>query len=244
MRVPVPQLRNASKFGAWDLCNNKPCPEFQRALFEHNNHEAPKFPKAFYLVNAAAILEIVFYRSAHHPFPSNPMRNSPLKKRLLTSATGASGALEAEISRIIGNARFNHHVCVMARNSHGMAEFGALFHLIQNLAKPLLEKYLDLIDEVRKTHRFCLRCSLKFTAFCCLFCGNQLPIRRALYDREYAALLALWGPGRDFMQEVRHAIRMAKPAADAATLPSARPVPFHLRVFPTEIRLFRGDLER
>ena len=152
--------------------------------------------------------------------------------------------LDPEILRIIGNARFNHNVCVMARNRYGMGEFGRLFYLLGDLRRPLLSHYLDKIDEVREGHRDCPMCSLKFAAFCRFFCGIELPERLAAYEREYDAMLWSFGPGRDFMYEVWNAIDKARPVTSATMPPSARLRGLSLSVFPTEIRVFRGDFER
>jgi hypothetical protein len=153
-------------------------------------------------------------------------------------------ALHSEIVRIIGNARFEHNVCLMARGQYGMGEFGRLFYLLADLSNERLQEYLDLIDEVRKSHRACLRCSIKFLAFCRFFCGIQLPVRLAGYETEYAEQVERFGPGRDFMGEVREAIDRAKPVRFAAPPPSSRLRNLALKVFPTEIRVFRGDFER
>jgi len=152
--------------------------------------------------------------------------------------------LDSEILRIIGNARFEHNVCLMARHRYGMHEFGRLFYLLRDLKPPLLSRYLNQIDEVREGHRGCLRCSLKFLAFCRFFSGIQLPDRLAAYEREYDAMLWSFGPGRDFMYEVREAIDRARPVTIASMPPSARLPGPSLSVFPTDIRVFRGDFER
>jgi hypothetical protein len=156
----------------------------------------------------------------------------------------AAAALDTEIARIIGNARFEHNVCLMARNQYGMREFGRLFYLTSDLDKRRLEEVLDFIDEVRDSHRLCLRCSLKFVAFCRFFCGIQLPRRLASYEDEYDRLLALFGPGRDFMSEVWDAIDKAKPVATPKPPPNSRLRSRSLAIFPTEIRVFRGDFDR
>jgi hypothetical protein len=160
------------------------------------------------------------------------------------SAARQDSAPDAEIARIIGNARFEHNVCLMARNQYGMGEFGRLFYLISDLDKRRLEEVLDFIDEVRDSHRLCLRCSLKFVAFCRFFCGIQLPRRLASYEDEYDRLLALFGPERDFMSEVWEAIDGARPVATPKPPPNSRLRSRSLEIFPTEIRVFRGDFER
>jgi hypothetical protein len=148
-----------------------------------------------------------------------------------------------EILRIIGNARFDHNVCVMANNQYGMEEFGRLFYLLADLPDTKLMEYLDQIDLVRAGHRGCVRCSLKFLVFCQFFCGIQLPHRLEGYNREFDAMVSKW-PGRDFVEEVWKSIDSAKPSASERSLPLERLRRMRLRVFPTEIRVFRGDFDK
>lgn len=122
--------------------------------------------------------------------------------------------MDLEIARIIGNARSKRNACLMARNQYGLREFGRLFYLMADLDKPRLEESLDFIDEVKQSHEHCIRCSLKFVAFCRIFCGNQLPQRQAAYESEYAEMLKRFGPGRDFMSEVWDVIDRARPTVD------------------------------
>lgn len=149
-----------------------------------------------------------------------------------------------EITRIIGNARFEHNVCVMARRQYGMGEFGRLFHLMLGVNNRKLEEFLDFIDEVRRSHRYCLPCSLKFLAFCRVFCEPQFPDRLASYEREYYDRIEQYGPGRDFMDEVREAIDKARPEVAPKPPPNSRLRNRSLMIYPTEIRVFRGDFEK
>ena len=153
-------------------------------------------------------------------------------------------ALDTEITQIIGNARFKHNTCLMARNQYGMGEFGRLFYLLSDLDNRRLEGFLDFIDKVPDSHQQCLRCSLKFVAFCRFFCGIQLPRRLASYEDEYDQLLAMFGPGRDFMSEVWEAIDKARPVATPNPPPNSRLRERSLAIFPTEIRVFRSDFDR
>jgi hypothetical protein len=152
--------------------------------------------------------------------------------------------LPAEVVRLIGNARSHHNVCVLARGRYGMAEFGRLFYLLADLDDERLGRCLDLVDEVRRTHAKCLRCTIKFVAFCRFYCGIQLPRRLEAYERRYDRLVDLFGRGRDFMGEVGQAIEEAKPEIHPNPPPGARLRHHALKVFPTEIRFFRGDFER
>jgi hypothetical protein len=125
------------------------------------------------------------------------MRSSNSQPARSRSATQPDVATGNETARIIGNPRVKHNACLMAHNQYGMGEFGRLFYLISDLDKRRLEGVFDSTDEVRESHRLCLRCSLKFVAFCRFFCGIQLPRRLASSGREYDRLPVLFGPGRE-----------------------------------------------
>ena len=169
------------------------------------------------------------------------MKNAKTELNQLTSGTEANPMLHLEIERIIGNARQQHNICVMARDRYGMAEFGRLFYLLKETDSPQLKRYLKLIDEVTESHGTCLRCTIKLVAFSRSFCGTLLPRRASAYGREYARLLDLFGEDRDFMAEVAAAIEAAKPPSGAPFTPDLKTTNPSLAIFPTDIRLFRGD---
>jgi len=146
-----------------------------------------------------------------------------------------------EILRIIGNARAEHNVCVMARGRYGLREFGRLFYLLENVPNQKLGAYLDEVDAARSGH--CLKCSLKILAFCRFYCRNRLEQRRETYILEYEEELAVFGPGRDFFDEVAYAIKCSKPQPPPTPPPQTKKSRLRQRVFPTDIRQFRGDFE-
>ena len=120
-------------------------------------------------------------------------------------AVPSDAALHEEILRIIGNVRQEHNTCVMARGRYGLAEFGRLAGLLANVTDERLNEYVDLIDEVRRTH-VCFRCSMKFIAFSALFCGSRLKKRAGFYTQFYQIRMKGSSLDRDFMQEVEQAI--------------------------------------
>jgi len=117
----------------------------------------------------------------------------------------ADAALHEEILRIIGNVRQEHNSCVMARGRYGLAEFGRLAGLLDNVTNEKLEKYVELIDDVRRTHG-CFRCSMKFIAFNAFFCGDRLPRRGRFYRQYYHHRMEGSSLDRDFMREVEQVI--------------------------------------
>ncbi len=151
-----------------------------------------------------------------------------MKKKSLSKSAVQEAQVDStheEILRIIGNARCKYNTCVMARNRHGMGEYGRLARMLVGVSDQRLSAYLDAIDEVRATHLNCARCSLKFLAFCRHYCAERLPERLNAYVTEYDRYN--WrGVDRDFMAEVAQAIR--KNAKDPPQ-------------FPTQIRRFLGD---
>ncbi len=66
------------------------------------------------------------------------------------------------------------------------------------------------------------------------------------YIREYEVELEWFGTEeeRDFMDEVGYAIECAKPQPPAPPAPESKNSKLWQRVFPTDIRLFRGDFEK
>ena len=146
-----------------------------------------------------------------------------------------------EILRIIGNARAEHNVCTMARGRYGLREFGRLFYLLADVTDQKLGEYLNRIDDARSGH--CIKCSLKMLAFCRFYCGSRLEQRLAKYRREYEAELSVFGPERDILDEVGYAIDCAKPQPPAPPPPESKMTRMRQRVFPTDIRQFRGDFE-
>lgn len=113
------------------------------------------------------------------------------------------------ITAIIRNCRKEHGICSMARGRYGMAEYGRLAPGLAMVDAASLATYLDLIDEIRDTHRQCHPCSLKFVAFCMAFCRGRLPERFADYAAEYKRLREGFEQERDFHAEVAAAIYKA-----------------------------------
>jgi hypothetical protein len=89
----------------------------------------------------------------------------------------------------------------MARGRYGLPEFGRLAGLLGDVSTKALSEYLDLIDEVERSHDGFL-CSMKFIAFNVLFCGVRLPQRRQFYVQRYECRMEEATTGRGFMQEV------------------------------------------
>jgi len=150
-----------------------------------------------------------------------------------------------EILRIIGNASAADNVCVMARGRYGLSEFGRLFYLLAGVSNQKLGEYLDQIDAARSGH--CIKCSLKILAFCRFYCGDRMEQRLGKFIREYELELELFDlerdSERDFLDEVGYAIECAKPQTPATPAPESKGVKMWQRVFPTDIRLFRGDFD-
>lgn len=133
--------------------------------------------------------------------------------------------LRKNILRLIHNARQEHATCCLARGRYGLADYGRLAHLLQEVSRDDLSYYLDEIDSVRVSHSRCLPCSLKFLAFCAVYCRDQLPERRRAYLQRYESDLGPLRGARDFIAEVRAVIRASKQATP---------------IFITNVRFFRS----
>jgi len=126
--------------------------------------------------------------------PSNVTQNAP-----------ADAGLHDEILRIILNVKQEHNSCVMARGRYGLAEFGRLAGLLENVTNEKLDEYVEIIDGVRRAHG-CFRCSMKFIAFNVFFCGDRLPRRGRFYRQYYHHRMEGSSLERDFMREVEQVI--------------------------------------
>lgn len=133
--------------------------------------------------------------------------------------------LRNNILRLIHNARKVHATCCLARGRYGLADYARLAHLLQEVNRDDLSHYLNEIDAVRASHSRCLPCSLKFLAFCVVYCRDQLPERRRAYLQRYETHLGPLRGTRDFIAEVRAVIRASK-----------QPTP----IFITNVRFFRS----
>ena len=70
-----------------------------------------------------------------------------------------------------------------------------------------LEEWLSLIDAMRATHGECVACGCKILAYEILFTREQPPVLSARYAVLYADLYGYDTTGRDFLVEVRAALR-------------------------------------
>jgi len=126
---------------------------------------------------------------------------------------------------LIHNARKEHATCCLARGRYGLADYARLAHLLQGVNRDDLCHYLNEIDAVGASHSRCLPCSLKFLAFCVVYCRVQLPERRMDYLQRYESRLGPLRGARDFIAEVQAVIRASKHATP---------------VFITNVRFFRS----
>jgi hypothetical protein len=137
-------------------------------------------------------------------------------RKVASELKAQEAAIHEEILRVIVNARAEYNACAMAGGRYGMAEYARLVKLFEGVSLERLNEYLDLIDDVRQSHRSCFSCSMKFLAFCHSFCGERLEERRHSYKREYDEATGGCRLSRDFMKEVSDVIWRAptRPAVD------------------------------
>ncbi|MEI6715407.1 MAG: hypothetical protein WCO60_16745 [Verrucomicrobiota bacterium] len=150
---------------------------------------------------------------------------------------GGSEAPEEEIRRLISNVSFNYNVCVLARGRYGLQDLARVAGLLAPLNEAAILRTLRLIDEVCEAHR-CALCTIKLVAFARVFCRDRpsLSLEYARYTAEYNMLSAAIGSARDFQNEVEEVIQAFRRPARARK-------PRVGRVFPTDIRWFRGDYD-
>lgn len=129
------------------------------------------------------------------------------------SASIKIACMDPEILRRIRNSKREHTSCALRTGAYGLEDYGILSHLLKTVPNSQLPQYLDEIDLVRHTHKTCLPCSLKFLAFSRLFSDGRLPERCARYSAEFEKLLPAYPGNRDFMGEIRLAIKINRPVS-------------------------------
>lgn len=126
------------------------------------------------------------------------------------------GSTYSEIRRLIRNCDARHHTCVLARYHHGMEDMGKVGRLIRGASPLQLMRYLDILEDVVKSHRGCPLCQIKLVAFACCYCdgvrGDFLEFWRSRYQSCLKKVPA-WAQKRNFLSEVREAIRSKNPSA-------------------------------
>lgn len=134
-----------------------------------------------------------------------------LAQRISQSTPIEMPCMDPEILRRIRNSKREHGSCALRTGAYGLDDYGILGHLLKTVPNSQLPQYLDEIDLVRHTHKICLPCSLKFLAFCRSFSDGRLPERCARYSAEFEKLLPAYPGNRDFMDEIRRAIKTNRP---------------------------------
>jgi hypothetical protein len=120
------------------------------------------------------------------------------------------------IRRLITNQAAEHSPHAFRAGGAGMADFNRLYPELRCLPAEALPRWLSLIDAMRATHGECVACGCKIIAYEMLITHERLPRRSAHYAALYADLYGYDTTGRDFLVEVRAALRgdTAGPAAE------------------------------
>ena len=118
------------------------------------------------------------------------------------------------IRRLITNQR-DEHVPHAFRSGHsGMQDFNQLVPVLRKQPLSELESWLNLIDQMAHSHRECLPCLAKVTAYRLLITQgiDVLASRHEHYADLYAAILSKQAEGdqRDFMREVLDSMNSGK----------------------------------
>lgn len=110
------------------------------------------------------------------------------------------------IRRLINNQRDEHTEHAFRAGHAGMLDFNRLVPILRGLPTDELNGWLDLIDDMASTHRYCVFCLGKITAYRVLITRDlpSLASRHADYQDKYYRILAgqRKEEPRDFMREV------------------------------------------
>lgn len=80
--------------------------------------------------------------------------------------TNRRTSMDANILRLIRNSKREHSMrCALRSGGYGLADYGLLAHRLNGVSATILGRYLDEVDEVRRSHESCISCNLKFLVF-------------------------------------------------------------------------------
>lgn len=118
------------------------------------------------------------------------------------------------IRRLITNQRDEHTPHAFRAGHAGMQDFNRLISIMRSLPVEEVHAWLDLIDDVAHSHRACVCCLGKITAYLVLMTKDIAPLaaRHARYLAHYADVYANQDNGepRDFMKEVLDSMQLGK----------------------------------
>lgn len=118
------------------------------------------------------------------------------------------------VRRLITNQRHEHVPHAFRAGHSGMQDFNELVLLLKALPPAEMPRWLDLIDEVARSHGSCLPCLAKITAYRCLITQGiaALQTHHDRYLQLYAQILARQHEGdrRDFMREILDSMHSAQ----------------------------------
>ena len=116
------------------------------------------------------------------------------------------------IRRLITNQNEEYTAHAFRAGHAGMSDFNRLLPVLRALPATDLEPWMNLIDEMGKTHRDCLPCSCKVLVYSFLITRDILPERSTEYKRLYDQSIARWNPpeGRNYLIEVIRSLQEAR----------------------------------
>ena len=114
---------------------------------------------------------------------------------------------ESEILRLINNQRVEHQKCAFHSRGSGLGDFAKLEFLLRKVSHSELERYLEIVDDMRSGHLGCYFCNMKILAFCEIISDGRIPDRFSAYKAEYEMLIGEGDRfGRNYREEVREVI--------------------------------------
>lgn len=111
------------------------------------------------------------------------------------------------ILSLIKDAHNNIEHCAFHSRGYGMGSFASAESLMREVSAEELAGYMDLVEEVRRSHEKCHFCHMKVLAYGEVMTFRRLPARYLGYKSEYERL---YGSGdrysRDYRAEVRETL--------------------------------------
>ena len=97
--------------------------------------------------------------------------------------------------------------CAFHSRGYGMGSFASAESLMRDVSVEELASYMDLVEEVRRSHENCHFCHMKVLAYGEVMTFRRLPARYLFYKSEYETRYGSRDRhGRDYRAEVRETL--------------------------------------
>lgn len=114
---------------------------------------------------------------------------------------------DRSIVSLIKDAHDDIEHCAFHSRGYGMCSFASAESLMRDVSVEELAGYMDLVEEVRRSHEKCHFCHMKVLAYGEVMTFRRLPARYLFYKSEYERLYGSGDRhGRDYRAEVRETL--------------------------------------